>query len=311
VLAALLRDHGDKVLKDLDAVRTWEAVVRAEPALSHWLTDTELDASLLAIADFVDLKSPYTLGHARAVADLVELAAPGLGLAPGELRRAALVANLGRLGVSNAIWDKAGPLGAGEWERIRLHPYITERMLQQSPTLAALGEVALQQRERLDGSGYPRRLSGAAISMPARLLAAADAYQAMCEPRPHRTALSPEVAAKELRKEVEVGRMDRAAVDEVLTAAGHRVPRRREGPAGLTSREIEVLRLLARGLSNKEIARTLVVAPKTVGNHIEHIYAKISASNRAGASLFAVRNGLIPEHDRWGEPLMDEMAARS
>ncbi len=205
----------------------------------------------------------------------------------------------GRLGVSNAIWDKEGPLGAGEWERIRLHPYLTERMLHSSPTLAPLGAIAVQHRERLDGSGYPRGLSGAAISRPARVLGAADAYQAMREPRPYRPARPAVEAAEELRAEVKAGRLEGDAVEAVLGAAGHRVSRRREGPAGLTAREVEVLRLLARGLSNKQIASQLVIAPKTAGNHVEHIYAKIGASTRAGASLFAMHHGLLPEE---GQP---------
>jgi DNA-binding NarL/FixJ family response regulator len=86
-------------------------------------------------------------------------------------------------------------------------------------------------------------------------------------------------------------------VDAVLRAAGHRVSRRREGPAGLTAREVEVLKLLARGLSNKEIAERLVIAPKTAGNHVQNIYSKIDVSNRAGASLFAMQHGLLPEEE--------------
>jgi HD-GYP domain-containing protein (c-di-GMP phosphodiesterase class II) len=199
--------------------------------------------------------------------------------------------------VSNAIWDKPGPLGTGEWERVRMHPYITERMLQQSEALAPLARIAVQHRERLDGSGYPRGLQGPAISQPARILAAADAYQAMREPRPHRPARSAGEAAADLRAEVRAGRLDSDAVEAVLGAAGHRVPRRREGPAGLTQREVEVLKLLARGLSNKEIAERLVISPKTVGNHVEHIYGKIDCSNRAAASLFAMRHGLLPEEE--------------
>jgi HD-GYP domain-containing protein (c-di-GMP phosphodiesterase class II) len=119
------------------------------------------------------------------------------------------VHGFGRLGVSNSIWDKRGPLGAGEWERVRMHPYLTERMLQQSPALAALGRIAVQVRERLDGSGYPRELSGTAITRPARILAAADAYQAMREPRPHRDARTPDDdAAAQLRAEVRAARLD-------------------------------------------------------------------------------------------------------
>jgi DNA-binding CsgD family transcriptional regulator len=205
------------------------------------------------------------------------------------------VHDLGRLGVSNSIWDKPGPLGAGEWERVRLHPHITERMLQQSEALAPLGKIAVQHRERLDGSGYPRGLAGAAISRAAMVLGAADAYQAMREPRPYRPPRSAADAAAELRAEVKAGRHAAEAVEAVLGAAGHRVARRREGPAGLTQREVEVLRLLARGMPNKAIAEQLVISPKTVANHIEHIYAKIDASTRAAASLFAMRYGLLPE----------------
>jgi HD-GYP domain-containing protein (c-di-GMP phosphodiesterase class II) len=212
------------------------------------------------------------------------------------------VHGFGRLGVSNSIWDKRGPLGAGEWERVRIHPYFTERMLQQSPALAPLGQMAVQLRERLDGSGYPRGLPANAIGRPARILAAADVYQAMCEPRPHRDARAPADAAAQLRGEVRAGRLDGDAAEAVLSAAGHRVRRRREGPAGLTAREVEVLRLLAQGLSNKEIAQRLVISPKTAGNHIEHIYAKIGTSSRATASLFAMQHGLLPEDELVAEP---------
>ena len=297
-LAALVYTEAEEILVGLDSVVTWDAVIEAEPALAVVLSEAQFDAALEAIANFVDLKSPYMLGHSAAVADLAAEAAKELGLAEEDvrtLRRAGLVHDFGRLGVSNAIWDKRGPLGAGEWERVRTHPYLTERMLHGSAALAPLGAIAVQQRERLDGSGYPRGLRGNAISRPARILAVADAYQAMREPRPHRAQRTGDEAAAELRADVKAGRLDAAATDAVLGAAGHRVPRRREGPAGLTAREVEVLKLLAQGLSNKEIAARLVISPKTAGNHIEHIYAKIDASSRATASLFAVQHGLLPE----------------
>ena len=91
------------------------------------------------------------------------------------------------------------------------------------------------------------------------------------------------------------GRLDAEVSEAVLSAAGHRVRGRREGPAGLTAREIDVLRLLARGLSNKAIAHHLVISPKTAGKHVEHIYSKIDASSRAAAALFAMQHGLLPE----------------
>lgn len=295
-LSALFTANADELLDGLDGINTWDAVIKEEPSLSRPLTEDEFDRALRAIANFVDLKSTFTLGHSQAVSELVAAAAPTMGMDAPEtrtVRRAALVIGFGRLGVSNAIWDKPGPLGTGEWERVRMHPYLAQRMLQQSPKLAELGAIAVQYRERLDGSGYPAGLSGGAITRPARLLAAADSYQSMREPRPHRPPADAEMAAKELHAEAAAGRLDGDAVAAVLGAAGHRVPRKREAPLGLTAREVEVLRLLARGLTNKDIAQVLVISPKTAGNHIEHIYTKIGASTRAAASLFAVQHGLL------------------
>ena len=297
-LAAIVVAQAGELLAGLDEIGTWDAVIDAEPALAITLADGRFETALRAIADFVDLKSPYTLGHARGVSELAAAAADRCGMTAGDvttLRRAGLVHGFGRLGVSNAIWDKRGRLGAGEWERIRLAPYLTERILHSSIALRPLGATAVMHRERMDGSGYPNGLAGSAIPPAARVLACAEAYQAMCEPRPHRPALPPENAAAELRADVRAGRLDGDAAEAVLAAAGHRVPRRREGPAGLTAREVQVLRLLAQGLSNKEIAERLVISPKTAGNHIEHIYAKIDASSRATASLFAMQHGLLPE----------------
>jgi HD-GYP domain-containing protein (c-di-GMP phosphodiesterase class II) len=297
-LAGLLCDRAEKILDGLETVPPWQAVIAAEPALATALSPAQLESALTAIANFVDLKSPFTLGHSVAVADLAREAARRLGLPPADvltLRRAGLVHGFGRLGVSNSIWDRPGPLSAGEWERVRMYPYLTERMLRQSAALAPLGEIAVLHRERLDGSGYPRGLSGGAISRPARILAAAEAYQSKREPRPHRAARSATEAAADMQQEVRAGRLDADAVSAVLQAAGHRLPRRQEGVGGLTGREIEVLILLARGLSNREIGAQLVITPKTAGNHVEHIYAKIGASNRAAAAMFAVQHGLLPE----------------
>jgi HD-GYP domain-containing protein (c-di-GMP phosphodiesterase class II) len=299
-LAGLLRARADEIFGGLEAVPAWQAVIAAEPALAVELLPDEFDQALAAIANFVDLKSPFTLGHSVAVAELAEQAGRGLGLPPEQvttLRRAGLVHGFGRLGVSNSIWDRPGPLSAGEWERVRMYPYLTERMLRQSAALAPLAEIAVQHRERLDGSGYPHGLSGSAISRPARVLGAAEAYISMREPRPHRSARSATEAVAELRAAVRSGLLDSAAVDATLEAAGHRPRRRKAGISGLTAREVEVLVLLARGLSNKQIASRLVITPKTAGNHVEHIYAKTGASSRAAAALFAVQHGLLPEQE--------------
>jgi HD-GYP domain-containing protein (c-di-GMP phosphodiesterase class II) len=297
-LADLVCARADEILAGLGALDAWEEVVDAEPALALALDADELDAALTAVADFVDLKSPYTLGHAQAVAALVSGACDRLGLPDDQRRtlvRAGLVHGIGRLGVSNAILDKPGPLAPGERERVRMQPYLTECMLRQSAGLRELGAIVAHHRERLDGSGYPHGLVGDAIGFPSRILGAADAYQAMCEPRPYRAKLEPQAAARELRQEVARGRLDAESVEAVLAAAGHRIPRRRRSQAGLTAREVEVLRLLARGASNKQIAVQLVITRRTAGSHVEHIYRKIGASNRAQASLFAVRSGLMSD----------------
>ena len=288
----------EKVFNGIDELGSWDAVLDGEPSLRMMLSTAQTDAALAAVARFVDLKSPYTLGHSEALAQLAARAAQQLGMSPDEvqaLSRAGFVSGFGRLGVSNAIWDKPTALTAGDWERVRLQPHLTERMLHQSEALAPLGRIAVQARERLDGSGYPRGLTGPGISRSGRVLGAADAYQAMREPRPYRAALNADDAAAQLRAEVRAGRMDGPAVDAVLRVAGHRVRQRRDGPAGLTAREVEVLRLLATGLSNKQIAARLAITPKTAGNHIEHIYTKIGATSRAEAGLFAMQHGLLPE----------------
>jgi HD-GYP domain-containing protein (c-di-GMP phosphodiesterase class II)/DNA-binding CsgD family transcriptional regulator len=284
------------LLRDIDALASWPAVIAAEPALEIELSEAELESALEAIADFADLKSPWTLGHSRGVAELAYAATKLYGLSEYDaelVRRAGLVHDLGRLGVSNAIWDKRGRLTAAELERVRMHPYLTDRMLASSEALAPVRANAVQHHERLDGSGYPRGLSGDALTPAGRILAAADAYHAMTEPRPHREAHPPEAAAAELRSGVRRALFDGDAVDAVLRAAGHPVTRRREWPGGLTNREVEVLRLLVRGLSNKEIAEQLVISRRTAGSHVEHIYTKLGVSNRAQASLFAVKHGLM------------------
>jgi HD-GYP domain-containing protein (c-di-GMP phosphodiesterase class II) len=288
--------HSAEVLAPLAAPTSWESVISAQPRSSQVMSEEEVVAALEAIADFVDLKSPYTLGHSRAVADLAAEASRVCGLPADQIdavRTAGLLHDLGRLGISNAIWDKEGPLTAAERERMRMQPYLTERMLSASAALAPLAQLAAAHQERLDGSGYPRGLSGRALSPAARILAAADVYQAMLEPRPHRAARSAAEAAGELRAEVRAGHLDGDAAEAVLGAAGHRTTRRPQQPGGLTRREVEVLGMVARGLASKEIAQRLYITPKTVGHHIEHIYEKIGTSNRVAASLYATEHGLL------------------
>ena len=291
LVAALVADAAT-VLGDVGE-DAWGNVVAGEPARAR-LTGGAFDSTLEALADFADLKSPWFTGHSRAVAELSEAAGRRLGLSDEDvilLRRAALVHSIGRSGVPNTVWDKRGALTVSERERMQLYPYFTDRILRRG-RLRYLADVASASQERLDGSGYPRGLAGPAIPFAGRLLAAADLYQSMCEARPHRRALATDDAAHQVRDEVRSGRLDAEAAEAVLAATGHR-RRRPSAPADLTQREVEVLRLIARGRTSAEAARELGIQTKTITTHIEHIYTKIGASNRSVATLFAMQHGLV------------------
>jgi HD-GYP domain-containing protein (c-di-GMP phosphodiesterase class II) len=296
-LADLAVQNFDELLAGLDEVRMWEQAVDIEPFPQVWIGGEKIDAAFMAIAALTGLKSPWLREHATSVADIAEAAAWRLGLPLAtivQLRRAALAHDLGRVGVSNAIWEKAGPLGFGEWERVRLHPHYTERAFAQSQDLAPIGILAGSHHERLDGSGYHRGTRGSGLDQSARILAAADCYAAMREARPHRPALTAVMAEAELTREAAEGRLDEDAVDAVLAAAGHRVPQRpRDLPSGLTGRELEVLLVLVRGKSNKEIADDLRISVKTVGNHVQHLYEKTGVRSRAAATVWAFEQGLV------------------
>jgi HD-GYP domain-containing protein (c-di-GMP phosphodiesterase class II) len=285
-----------ELLDGLDGAALWESAMAAEPGEPAMLEDELVDEGLRVFGDFADLTIPYTLGHSAAVAELAASAGEQAGLdaeACIALRRAGLVHNVGRGAVTASIWNKPGPLSRDEQEKVRLYPYYTERVLQQPELLRSLGEIASRQQERLDGSGYPRGTAALDLSLSDRILAAANAYQAMVEPRPHRPAHARTRAADLLRDEVRGGRLDANAVAAVLEAAGQEAgklspPR----PAGLTDREAEVLALLASGLMTKQIGQRLGISPKTVDQHIQNVYAKVGVSTRAAATLFASRHGL-------------------
>jgi HD-GYP domain-containing protein (c-di-GMP phosphodiesterase class II) len=285
------------ILAGLDDEPTWNAVLSLEPGSRDCLSDEDFDQACTALADFADIKSPYTVGHSPGVAGLAAGTGRRCGLVEADvtaLRRAALLHDIGRVGVSAGVWVKEGPLTDREREQVRLHPYYTDRVLARPEPLRRVGAVASQHHERLDGSGYHRAVSAQTLSPAARILAAADAYQAMTEPRPHRPARSPDEAAEQLRSEVRAGRLDGDAVHGVLAEAGHHLQRtRKERPAGLSEREVEVLRLIARGLSNREMADQLYLAPDTVKHHIQHIYDKVGVATRAGATLFAMEHTLL------------------
>lgn len=285
------------VLAPLSTNSVWEPVLAAEPGPPRWLSGERIDAAVGAMAGFVDLKSPYTLRHSTGVAALAESAGRAFHLAQDDLillRRAALIHDLGRAAIPTTIWEKPGSLAFGEWERVRLHPYFTERMFARSTVLARYGAIAALHHERLDGSGYHRGIKTGPFPVAAHLLAAADVYHALTEARPHRAEHAPEAAAAILQAEARTGRLDPEAVAAVLGAAGHATkPVRREWPAGLSDREVEILRLLAPGLSSRRIAEHLGISEKTVGHHIAHIYDKLDVSTRAAAALFAMQHDLL------------------
>jgi HD-GYP domain-containing protein (c-di-GMP phosphodiesterase class II) len=297
VCDALLADCDSLLRDDEEAGDAWTRVLEAEPEPHRIVPEAQLEGVARAFADFADLKAPFLMGHSQAVAELAGLAAETLGSSRDgavAVRLAGLVHDIGRLGVPNSVWEKPGSLTFSERERVRLHPYYTERILARTSILAPVAVCAACHHERLDGSGYHRGVGASQLPLDARLLAAADVYDAMTHERPYRPPLDPSRARAELRAEVEGGRLDQRAVNAVLEAAGTRPVRVPEAwPAGLSDREVEVLRLLARGKTNRQIAADLVIAEKTVGRHVENIYAKTGLSTRAGAALFAAEHELL------------------
>jgi putative nucleotidyltransferase with HDIG domain len=289
--------HGADMVADIETCDAWNEVLRREPGDPKLVLAEGLDEALTAFADFADAKTPFTLGHSRGVAELAATAARRLGLSSADAtvaRRAGLLHDIGRSGVPNAIWERKGALSVDQWERVRLHAYYTERILIRCDCLRPIGAIAAAHHERLDGSGYHRGSRAADLDSRTRVLAAADVCQAMLQPRPHRPARTLDEAARELRREVAEGRLDPQAVEAVLASAGAPAGRARPPrPGNLTDREIEVLRLMAQGRSNREMAASLGITPKTVGHHVQHIYDKIGVSTRAAAALFAVEHRLL------------------
>ena len=286
----------ESLLRAAEVPDAFARVIDAEPQPVATISRAGVEMVARAFGEFVDLKLGFLTGHSTRVAELAAAAAEGLGCSRAEvsaIRAAGFFHDLGRVAVPNGVWDKPGALSGGEWERVRLHPYYTERVLERSPPLAPLALPAGSHHERLDGSGYHRGATASQLSAGARVLAAADAYDAMTHDRPHRRAMPAADARAELGELVGAGARDKRSVDAVLEAAGAAPLSVRQGhPAGLTEREVEVLRLVAQGRTNREIAEALVVSEKTAGHHVEHIYAKAGVTTRVGAALFAMRHDL-------------------
>jgi HD-GYP domain-containing protein (c-di-GMP phosphodiesterase class II)/DNA-binding CsgD family transcriptional regulator len=314
---------GPDLYVDLDAPSVWAQAIDMEPGPRPLVTGRRLDTCLSAIADFADLKSMWMVGHSRGVARIAAAAGLEAGLSATQvrqLRHAALVHDIGRVAVPVSVWAKPGPLTRDDWERVRLHAYHSERVLTIAAGLRPLAALAGAHGERGDGSGYHRGSRDGDLPPEAWLLAAADCYCAMREQRPHRPALDAAAAAAALRGEAKAGRLTEEAVAAVLAVVGQDAgadswPAREANwlaeeadwqaepagqepglparPAGLSARECEVLRLIARGMATKQVARQLGISPKTCDHHIQRMYRKIGLSTRAGATLYALEHGLI------------------
>ena len=285
------------VWRELDDDGLPEAILALEPPpLRIPLAENGVDELATAFGDLAGLKSSWTVGHGRGVATLVAGAARRSRLGQDEMTiaiRSAHLADLGRVAIPNTILDKSGSLSANDWEHVRLHAHYGERILARSSLLAPLAAVVGAHHERIDGSGYHRGVRGAALPAVARLLAVADVAHALRSERPNRRALPPDAVGRRLRQAASEGRLDptyvSAVCDELLQNPSH--PRR--ASSQLTPREVDVVRLLGRGGSNKELAGQLGVSPKTVGRHLEHIYAKLEVTTRAGAVMAALGKGLF------------------
>jgi HD-GYP domain-containing protein (c-di-GMP phosphodiesterase class II) len=276
-----------------------ERILEVEPEPVQERSASALPDVAAAFGDVADLKVPYAHGHSRAVARLAVDAGRRVRLDARTLAGLEVAAHLhdvGRAAITNRIWEKPGRLTSAEWEQVRMHAYHSERILATSGTLAPLAPLAGMHHERLDGSGYHRACRARELPAAARVLAAADAFQAMTQPRPHRPRLGPDEAGEALSREARAGRLDRDAVGAVLEAASGR-RRRRPGadlrPAGLSEREVEVVRLVAAGCSNPEVAERLVISRRTAEHHVQHIYAKLGVSSRAAVALFALEHELV------------------
>jgi HD-GYP domain-containing protein (c-di-GMP phosphodiesterase class II) len=295
VATELLGGH-DTLAADFADAPTWDLVLLLEPQPVAYFDAAAVEEACTVIADFADLKDPLILGHSRAVAELAGKAAEITGLPAAEaadVRLAGLLHDIGYSAIPARVRLSGEGATESERERLRLHGYFGERILVRSPALARLGALVSAHHERMDGSGFHRGVRGPEINVAARILAAAEAFQGLVEGRGGHAPRSRENAAAVLREEMRAGRLDVAAGEAVLAAAGQPSRRASQAATTLSPREIEVLKLVARGSSAKQVARALAISPKTARNHIQNIYAKAGVTTRAAAALYALENGII------------------
>ncbi|VVE33847.1 phosphohydrolase [Pandoraea horticolens] len=258
------------------------------------------DVPLSLLADVTELKLPWLAGFSRRTADLASRTAQCLALdtdTQAQLHAAALLHGIGRAALPNRLWETDGKLSADQWEKVRLVPYWSARAAKQIDGLRLTAELASYAYERLDGSGYFRGVAGPALSTPQRILAAAVAFEALLADRPWRRAHSFDEAAGVLSREAGDGKFDAEVVAAIVATAQGQTLRPRAAAPGtgslLSPREIDVLRQISTGLSNKEAARALALSPSTVRTHVESIFRKLDCSTRAAATLKALTAGLL------------------
>lgn len=294
-LRRVLQGDSDVLFHVIDDPEIFARFLDAEGTSPEWLDPNSLDAIAASVATLVERRIPFFRGHAGRVARLAESAAHELGLSSQEvttLRVAAWLHDIGRVSVPNTVWERSGALDWGSWERVRLHPYYTDRVLSPIASLRAVADIATAAHERIDGSGYPQRRAARSLPLTARVLAAADVAVAMSESRPYRVPATASAIAEELVSEASSGRLDGRAVDAVLAALGL-AERTLPSSHGLSDREFDVARLLARGKSDKEIAAALRISPRTVQIHVARILDKLGVRGRANAAIWLIERDLI------------------
>lgn len=301
VVDAFLRLASDPAFwADLESSDIQRTVLAMEPeAALPPMTDARIDDVALAFADFIDLKSRFVAAHSRRVGAVAEQLARVLGCAApavAQIRRAGLVHDLGLVAIPSYTLERSWvTLSAAEQDAYRLYPYHGERVLKRVPALAPLAEMVGTHQERMDGSGYYRGLTSPNIGLGARIIAVADRLDQLTHEAPDRPARSVSDALRQLEQES----LDQAIVTALRRCLGERSvsasARPREQPAGLSEREVAVLRLAARGLTRREIGRRLGITEHTVRHHLEHVYNKTGADNRVAATLFAMEHGLLAD----------------
>jgi HD-GYP domain-containing protein (c-di-GMP phosphodiesterase class II)/DNA-binding CsgD family transcriptional regulator len=302
---ALANENEEALWETLEQESVWMDVLALEPPSPYrYVKEQKLEDIALSFADFADLKSFYSSGHSRRVGDLAQRMAKHLRLPQMEIdtiHRAALMHDLGLVAVpSYTLHKPRTQLTQVEWERLRLHPYHAERILARVPVLAPVVPLIAAHHERFDGQGYYRGLSGAQIPLGARIIAVADRFDELTHDSPDESALDQDAALQRMRDEVGHALCPdafRALAEELRAPGTTALPRRKAyasaWPASLTDREVEIMRLLAKGLSRQEMAKQLVVSEHTIRHHLEHIYSKVGVTTVVGATLFAVEHDLL------------------